>query len=102
MGTNASLSNLIIMATVSSSLINLGYQSTYLMPNVIVSEISQQTDIADWKMTAFNLSPQYTILDDEAQKMAIILQFSKKIIEYSVDLDDDIVEMVNENFWELL
>jgi hypothetical protein len=102
MRTNLSLSNFLILASVSSSVLNFNYMKEYLMPDKIISEMKQQEDITDWKINAFNYSPHYTILDDEAEKMAIIISFSNKLMEYTVDLDNDIVDMVNENFWDLL
>ncbi|HOF55974.1 MAG TPA: hypothetical protein PLD74_09545 [Prolixibacteraceae bacterium] len=102
MGTNASIYNLLFLATISGSSVNLGYDQNYLIPGIkMVSEIQTQ-NIEDWRMNVLNLSPGYTIMEDESEKLAILCRFSQKLIDYGVDLDSDIVEMVNENFWDLL
>ena len=102
MGTNASICNLLFLATISGSSVNLGYDTNNLIPGInMVSDIQTQ-NIEDWKMNVLNLSPWYTIMEDESEKLAILFRFSQKLVDYGVDLDSDIVEMVNENFWDLL
>lgn len=86
----------------SSSVLNIDYLTGNLLPQKIFTEVHQQSQLSDWKDRAFNLSTQYTILDDETEKINILIQFSKKLMVRSVDLDSEIVDMVNENFWELL
>ena len=34
--------------------------------------------------------------------LSVILEFASKIIDSSIDLDEEIAQMINEEFWDLL
>lgn len=34
--------------------------------------------------------------------LSVILEFASKIIDNSIDLDDEIAQIINEEFWDLL
>ena len=99
---NSSLSNLIVLATLSSTVLSLSYDdSSALIPDV-KPEYAHHVNLADWKDNAFNVSINYTIQDDYSEKVQAILGFSKKILDNTTDLDSEFVDIVNENFWELV
>ncbi len=103
MGTNTTLSNFLIIASLSSSsLINSDYLSNNLFPQKNISGYHLQASMFDWKDMAFNTSGQYTILDEETEKIDIMLHFTKNLLTTSVDLESEIIDLVNENFWNLL
>lgn len=103
MGTisNSSLSNLLVLAALSSTVICLPYESYSLIPEVRYS-YQYHVNIADWKDTAFNLSADYKIQDENSSKIETIVAFSKKIIGNSIDIDSEFVDIVNDNFWDLI
>ncbi len=96
-----SLSNIVLLVTISSSAISLPYDLDPLIPN-LNHQYNYQTSIADWKDTAFNQSIDYKIPDERMEKIQTILNFSKKVLQNTKDIDSEFVEIVNENFWELI
>jgi hypothetical protein len=100
MGTNSynSLANFVILATLSSSVLSLSYDSDSLIPKMNHS-YNHLYNIADWKDNAFNL---YQIQDENLIKIQTIVEFSKKVLGNTKDIDREFVDIVNENFWELI
>lgn len=86
----------------SSSVLNIDYLTGNLFPQKTFTGFHMQSELSDWKDLAFNFSTQYTILDDETEKINVMFQFSRKLMVSSIDLDSDIVDMVNKKFWDLL
>lgn len=101
MGTSSSITNLVVIATISSSVLTLSYDMNNSLPkNKVDYEYGQ--DVSDWKHNAFHHSTNYTFLDEFSDKFSTVLSFSKTMIENSQDLDCEIVDIVNENFWDLI
>lgn len=99
---NSSLTNLVVLAALSSTVVSLSYDdSTSLIPEV-KPEYESHVNLSDWKDGAFNISTDYTIQDDYTEKIQSILNFSKKILDNSKDLDSEYVDIVNENFWDIV
>jgi hypothetical protein len=63
---------------------------------------SYQNNIADWKDYAFNQSVDYQLQDESMEKLQTIIDFSKKVLQNTKDIDNEFVNIVNENFWELI
>lgn len=103
MGTNTynSLANIVLLATISSSVISLSYDSDTLIPK-INHNYSFQNNIADWKDYAFNQSLDYQLQDESMEKLQMIIDFSKKVLQNTKDIDGEFVDIVNDNFWELI
>ena len=103
MGTNTynSLANIVLLATISSSVISLSYDSDSLIPKMN-HKFSYQSNIADWKDYAFNHSVDYKLQDESMEKLQTIIDFSKKVLQNTKDIDSEFVDIVNENFWELI
>lgn len=103
MGTNTynSLANIILLATISSSVISLSYDSDALIPEMN-HNYNFQINIADWKDNAFNQSVDYQLQDENIEKLQTIIDFSKKVLQNTKDIDSEFVDIVNENFWELI
>jgi hypothetical protein len=103
MGTNSynSLANFVILATISSSVLSLSYDSDSLIPKMN-HNYNHQNNIADWKDNAFNLSSDYQIQNESLVKIQTIVEFSKKVLSNTKDIDSEYVDIVNENFWELI
>ena len=103
MGTNTynSLANIVLLATISSSVISLSYDSDNLIPKMN-HNYSFQNNIADWKDFAFNQSVEYQLQDESMEKLQTIIDFSKKVLQNTKDIDSEFVDIVNDNFWELI
>lgn len=101
MGTNTTLTSFVILATLSSSVISLPYDSSSLIPETI-SQYTCQNSIADWKDNAFNSSSGYHLQEEYPIKIKTIIDFSRKIVENSIDIENEYVDIVNENFWDLI
>lgn len=63
---------------------------------------SKQNNIADWKDFAFNQSVDYQLQDESMEKLQTIIDFSKKVLQNTKDIDSEFVDIVNDNFWELI
>jgi hypothetical protein len=103
MGTNIynSLANIVLLATISSSVISLSYDSDNLIPKMN-HNYSFQNNIPDWNNLAFNQSVDYKLQDESMEKLQTIMDFSKKVIQNTKDIDSEFVDIVNDNFWELI
>ncbi|RLB67790.1 MAG: hypothetical protein DRH08_02750 [Deltaproteobacteria bacterium] len=75
------------------------YDASGLIP-ALEHEYQSVKSIADWKENAFNKLPTYSAQDKE--KYQAILDFSQNILDNSTDIDSEFVDIVNENFWDLL
>lgn len=103
MGTNTynSLANIVLLATISSSVISLSYDSDTLIPKMN-HNYRFQNNIADWKDNAFNQSIDYQLQNESIEKLQTIIDFSKKVLQSTKDIDSEFVDIVNENFWDLI
>ncbi|NJO88533.1 MAG: hypothetical protein HC831_05885 [Chloroflexia bacterium] len=100
--TNTSLSNLVILATLSSSVVCLSHETeNYLTPQH-EAKFEYHVNIADWKDKAFNQSFNYSFNNVDIEKINSMLSFTKKLLENSKDIDSEFVDIVNDNFWDLI
>jgi hypothetical protein len=75
--------------------------STWSIP-VANYDYNHLDSIAEWKENAFNLTPSFKLQDEHLIKFQAIIEFSKKVLINSKDIDSEFVDIVNENFWELI
>jgi len=106
MGTSTykSLANLIATissSVISSSVISLSYDLDILIPKMN-HNYSFQNSIADWKDYAFNQSVDYQLQNESIEKLQTIIDFYKKVLQNTKDIDSEFVDIVNVNFWELI
>lgn len=78
-----------------ASIIDLG------LPDRTAVYQSLETGYA-WEKDLTSFDPQSLEEIEEKKHMNIIMGFSKRLIENSKNLDDEILEKLNENFWDLL
>jgi len=104
MASYTSLTKLFLFTTLSSSVINLPYDNAEnLIPEIKPNyEHHMSLTNNDWRDNAFNSSTDYTLQIENSNKIDAILGFSYKVIENSVDIDSEFVDIVNENFWDLI
>lgn len=100
--TNTSLSNLVILATLSSSVVNLSHDSESYLEPIHEANFKNHFDIVDWKDSAFNQSGAYSIDNKSDEKMGEIISFTKKVLNNSKDIESEFVDIVNDNFWDLI
>lgn len=74
----------------------------YLFPdrNIEMNSIKSINDKYDWEKNLINVN-DYASYYSEKEKNDIIIEFIRKISQNSVSIENDIVKMVNENFWDL-
>ena len=100
--TNTSLSNLVILATLSSSVVSLNYETvSYLTPQHEV-KFEHYVDIANWKDNAFNQSYDYSFHNEDVENINTMISFTQNLLENSKDIDGEFVDIVNDNFWDLI
>ncbi len=100
--TNISLSNFLIFATLSSSVVCFSYETeNYLTPQHEAT-YEHHVNIADWKDNAFNPSIDYSFHNEDAEKINTMISFTKNLLENSKDIESEFVDIVNENFWDLI
>ncbi|MGI6444100.1 MAG: hypothetical protein ACOX2I_00010 [Candidatus Ozemobacteraceae bacterium] len=58
-------------------------------------------NIADWKDNAFDQPLDYQLQNENEEKLQTIIDFSKKVLQNTKDIDSEFVNIVNDNFWEL-
>lgn len=99
---NSSFANLILLATISTSVISLPYESKdSLLTNHEVN-YNHMKSIAEWKDSAFNALPDYSTQKEDESKIQTIIGFSHKVLSESTDIDSEFVDIVNDNFWDLV
>lgn len=96
-----SLANFVILATVSSSAVSLPYDSNNLMPQKNHNYYFQNS-INDLKEMAYNQLTNYQLYNENSEKIQIIIDFTMKIMQNTKDIDSEFVDIVNNNFWELI
>lgn len=100
MSTNT-LADIVLPVTISTSEFHLPYDSDTLIPKMN-HNLNYQRDIADWKDNAFVQSGDYQWQNKNAEKFQTIVDFSKKVLQNTKDIDSEFVDIVNKNFWELI
>lgn len=104
MGTNSILNiqAYILFFSVSSSLYEtnktnylVDISSTIKKPQLFYQEIAEKRDLA------IDIN-NFEIKNNESENLNLILEFSNLIITKSKDIEPEIIEMVNENFWDLI
>ncbi len=100
---NISLSNLIVLVTTfSSSFINSNFEiENYLTPQYKM-KLEHLDNIADWKNNAFNTSYNYSFHNENTEKINTMILFTKNLLKNSKDIDNEFVDIVNDNFWDLI
>jgi len=100
--TNTSLSNLVILATLSSSVVSFSHEADDLSTPQLKPEIENYMEISDWRDKAFNQSYDYNLHDKDVDKLNTMISFTKNLLENSTDIESEFVDIVNENFWDLI
>lgn len=102
--TDIPMTRLLLFSALSASVISLPYEySEVLIPEANPDfEYNLSSVDSDWRDNAFNRSTEYMLQDEKSDKIDAILGFSKKVIENSKDMDGEYVDIVNENFWDLI
>jgi hypothetical protein len=100
--TNTSLSNLVILATLSSSVVSLNHETeSYLTPQH-EAKFVHHVNIADWKDNAFNQSYEYSFHVENVERINTMISFTQNLLENSKDIESEYVDIVNDNFWDLI
>lgn len=99
---NSTITNLILMATISSSVISLPYDSQDSLIPKYEATYTHMKNITEWKDNAFNTLPDYSLPNEEQEKIQTIVGFSHMVLSSSTDIDSEYVDIVNENFWDLI
>ena len=101
MSKSINIPNLLFFATMSTSVINAtpDLDNDYAFNNVNYYET--ESAIEDWRDNAFNNYYDNTSFSTNDEKLEILLNFSKKLIEESEDIDSEFVKIVDDNFWDL-
>lgn len=100
MKTNTSISNLLVLASISSSVLTLPYESGINLNKNASYEYCQ--DLTDWSANVFRFPFDIIASNENNEKFKMLLVFSNILVENSRDIDAEIVDLVNENFWDLI
>lgn len=99
--TNTSLSNLVILASLSSSVLILSHETENLTPQN-EAKFENHVTIADWKDNAFNQAYDYSFHNEDVEKLNTMISFTQNLLENSKDIESEFVDIVNDNFWDLI
>ncbi len=98
--TGTSLATLVLFATINTSTICVPFDSN-MLPTCI-PKYDPPNQINNWRELSLNNYPTSLSNNIELEKIDIIVSFSKNVIENSKDIDSEFVEIVNNNFWDLI
>lgn len=103
MGNNSynSLANVILMATLSASVVSLPFNFDSMIPKINHNYVCPN-DIANWKDNAIIPSYEYQQFSNDEENLQIIIEFSRKVIDNTKDIDREFVDIVNDKFWDLI
>ncbi len=51
---------------------------------------------------SYKQAVDYQLQDESMEKLQTIIDFSKKVLQNTKDIDSEFVDIVNDNFWELI
>lgn len=98
---SSSLPNLLFLATISSSSLNIHVENYHTFNNYDIS-LEHKVNITDWKDNAFNSSVDYTFHNEDISKIETMLSITNTLLNNSEDIESEFVGIVNENFWDLI
>lgn len=101
--TNTLLSNLKLTTPLSSSVsnMNLGTENYPTLQIPPKSEYSEDIS-SSWRDEAFNMSDIYNFHNEDNEKINTIVSFTQNLLENSQDIESEFVDIVNDNFWDLI
>ncbi|WP_296618866.1 hypothetical protein [Marivirga sp.] len=86
----------------SSSVVTLNLETdNYLTPQQ-ETKYGNQIIVDDWKDNAFNKSSDYQLYDENSEKIDTMISFTKNLLNNSKDIENEFVDIVNDNFWDLI
>lgn len=100
-GPFSNLTNIIVLVAMSSTVVSLPYDVDSIIPQHNY-DYHYEDNISDWKDKAFNSSSDYQMHDESFVKIQTIIEFSKRVLANTKDIDSEYVDIVNDNFWDLI
>lgn len=100
--TNTSLSNLVVLATLSSSVVSTNLETESHLTPMSEAKFEHHFYISDWRDNAFNKSYDYSFHNEDVDKINTMISFTKNLLENSRDIENEFVDIVNDNFWDLI
>ncbi|MCK9450847.1 MAG: hypothetical protein M0Q90_04090 [Bacteroidales bacterium] len=100
--TNTALSNLVVLATLSSSVVSLNSETESCITPQHEVTFEYQVEIANWRDKAFNHSSDYSFHNEDVEKINTLISFTQNLLENSKDIESEYVDIVNANFWDLI
>lgn len=92
--------NIILLTTISSISLSLHDNNKTIMPTTTATYQSISGDKHPWDME----KPAYIQVSTDSDKddFEVISSFAQRIVSQSKDIDDEIQEVINNHFWEML
>lgn len=102
MGNNgtSSLATLVLFATMNTTAICITFDQSMLP--TCNAEYIHSTEISNWREQYLKEYTSSIHNSNDINKIEMIIEFSKKVIENSNDIDSEFVEIVNNKFWDLI
>ena len=100
--TNTPLSNLVFLASLSSSVVNFSHDTENCLLPQNEAKFEHHVDIADWKNKAFNEPYDYSFHNEDVDKINTMISFTQNLLENSKEIESEFVDIVNDNFWDLI
>ena len=100
---NNQLSTFAIMLSLSPNMTtNLDYDNSILEFDNIKNVDYVKDNIEDWREKAFNSTANYDLEKNHINKFNTLVHFTSNLVQNSKDLDSDFIEVINDNFWDLI
>lgn len=103
MGNNSfnTMPNIIFLSTLSASVVSLSYGTETLISQANYHYIYQY-HIDNWIDSVFVQGSKHQFFNQVTERTQALIDFSKRLIDNTKDIDSEFVNVVNENFWELI
>ncbi len=101
--TNSTIGGFLILASIGTGYSNILQRDIESLANYSPSKNHKfELLTKEGYMVENNSTNKTNINLDDYIKVESLLEFSKKLVENSIDIDGEFVDIVNDNFWDII
>lgn len=99
---SSTLTNVLIAASLGSTALSMPIAENWPYIPTSKSEISAHGLSFEGNDNVYEGHLEYRLVWEDSDKLQTIFNFSNKIIENTSDMDQEFLDIVNDNFWDLI
>lgn len=101
---NNNISGVFLYATIlGGGIMNLPHSSDNIIPRENHQNTYRESHIEDWNTNKLEATTDFTLPNSsENHKLQTIIDFSRNLMDNSKEIDGEFVDIINENFWDLV